>query len=102
MHFSSPTSPPQIAHQHFPLTGIFSCGMKLQFCHHSPAHVLSIRKRANSGVAGSDHSCHLPQLCLLHLATETIDSNSLGPSKSLKTRHICTLFPLLTFYLCVT
>lgn len=103
LHFSSPASPPQIAHQHFPLAGIFFCRMKLQLCHHSPAHVLSLREMANPGVAGSDPSCHLPQLCLLHLATETTDSNSLGPSESLKKLpylHIISPFYLL--FLCDT
>lgn len=99
LHFSSPASPPQIAHQHFPLAGIFFfCRMKLQLCHHSPAHVLSLREMANPGVAGSDPSCHLPQLCLLHLATETTDSNSLGPSESLKKIAIFAhYFPFLPF-----
>lgn len=84
-HLPSPTSPPQRAHQHFPLAGIFFCGVKLKFCRHLPAGALFIHKRANPDLVGLDHSsCHLPQLSLLQLATETVESKSPASNKSLK------------------
>lgn len=81
-HLPSPTSPPKRACQHFPLAGIFFCRVKLKFCRHLPADVLFISERAKPGLVRLD--CHLSQLSLLHLANETVESKSLGFSKTLK------------------
>jgi len=101
-HLPSPTSPPQSAHQRFPLAGIFSCGVKLKFCCRLPASVLFTNKSAKPALVGLDRSARcLSRLSLLQLATEMVESKSLGSSKSLKKCHVyvCILLPLFTFFL---
>lgn len=92
---SSPTSPPQKAHQYFPLIGIFFPWGE-------------IRSFAATCLLVSCASAKEQSLvwwgCIAPLATETVESKSFGSSKSLKICHIfmCVLLPLFTLFLCLT